>query len=337
VAGDVADLRSDTLTRPTPAMRRAMADADVGDDAYGEDPTVNALEEAYAQRVGKQAALFVPSGTMANQLAVRVLGPAGTTVVAGRTSHVAAFEAAAAGSNTPAQLFTVDDGRGTVDADEVAWLVEAAQHHWARPSLVCVENTHMLAGGVPWPLEALRSLAAVGLPVHADGARLFNAVVATGTSASAYAQPCTTVWSALTKGLCAPVGSVLAGPTAVIDEARAQRQRMGGQMRQAGVVAAAGLVALEHMVERLADDHHRARVLAEAVAERWPDAGLDPSSVRTNIVIFRHPFPEAVIDHLAAHGVLAGTVAPRTMRLVTHHDVDDGHVERARRALATAP
>jgi threonine aldolase len=337
VAGDVADLRSDTLTRPTPAMRRAMAGADVGDDAYGEDPTVNALEEAYAQRVGKQAALFVPSGTMANQLAVRVLGPAGTTVVAGRTSHVAAFEAAAAGSNTPAQLFTVDDGRGTVDAAEVAWLVEAAEHHWARPSLVCVENTHMLAGGVPWPLEALRSLAAVGLPVHADGARLFNAVVATGTSASAYAQPCTTVWSALTKGLCAPVGSVLAGPTAVIDEARAQRQRMGGQMRQAGVVAAAGLVALEHMVERLADDHHRARVLAEAVAERWPDAGLDPSSVRTNIVIFGHPSPEAVIDHLAAHGVLAGTVAPRTMRLVTHHDVDDGHVERARRALATAP
>ncbi|MDP8988042.1 MAG: threonine aldolase family protein [Actinomycetota bacterium] len=337
MAGDVADLRSDTLTRPTPAMRRAMADAEVGDDAYGEDPTVNALEEAFAGRVGKEAALFVPSGTMANQLALRVLGPAGTIVIAGRTSHVAAFEAAAAGTNTPAQLFTVDDAEGTVDPAEVAWLVEAAGHHWVRPSLVCVENTHMLAGGVPWALDRLRSLAATGLPVHADGARLFNAVVASGTSASAYAEPCTTVWTALTKGLCAPVGSVLAGPAGVVDQAREERQRMGGQLRQAGVLAAAGLVALDHMVDRLADDHARAAALAEAVAERWPDAGLDPSSVRTNIVIFGHPSPGPLIDHLAGQGVLAGTVAPRTMRLVTHHDVDDGHVERARRALASAP
>ncbi len=338
MAGDIADLRSDTLTRPTPAMRRAMAEAEVGDDAYGEDPTVKALEEAYAERVGKQAALFVPSGTMANQLALRVLASAGTTVIAGRGSHVAAFEAAAAGTNTPAQLFTIDDDTaGTVDPAEVAWLVEAAEHHWARPSLVCVENTHMLAGGAPWPLDRLRSLAAIGLPVHADGARLFNAVVATGTSASAYAEPCTTVWTALTKGLCAPIGSVLAGPADVIDEARTERQRMGGQLRQAGVLAAAGLVALDHMVDRLADDHARAAALAEAVAERWPDAGLDPATVRTNMVIFAHPEPGALIDHLAAHGVLAGTVAPRTMRLVTHHDIDDAHVERARRALASAP
>lgn len=337
MAGDIADLRSDTLTRPTPAMRRAMAEAEVGDDAYGEDPTVKGLEEAYAERVGKQAALFVPSGTMANQLALRVLASAGTTVIAGRGSHVAAFEAAAAGTNTAAQLFTIDDTAGTVDPAEVAWLVEAAEHHWARPSLVCVENTHMLAGGAPWPLDRLRSLATIGLPVHADGARLFNAVVATGTSASAYAEPCTTVWTALTKGLCAPVGSVLAGPADVIDEARTERQRMGGQLRQAGVLAAAGLVALDHMVDRLADDHARAAVLAEAVAERWPDAGLDPATVRTNMVVFAHPEPGALIDHLAAHGVLAGTVAPRTMRLVTHHDVDDAHVERARRALASAP
>lgn len=330
------DLRSDTVTRPTPAMRRAMADAEVGDDAYGEDPTVRRLEETYAATVGKDAALYLPSGTMANQLALRLLARPGTTIVAGRTSHIAAFENAASGA-VDAQLVTVDDESGEVPAGEVAALVEATAHHWPTPSVVCVEDTHMYAGGVPWSLSSLRGVAAVGLPVHLDGARLFNAVVATGDAASAIAEPATTVWTALTKGLCAPVGSVLAGPADVMGAARGVRQRMGGQMRQAGVIAAAGLVALTEMVDRLADDHVRARRLADAVAERWPDGRLDPSSVRTNIVMVAHPEPAKVLDHLAGEGVRAGTVGPGRLRFVTHHDVDDAGIERALAAIAAAP
>ena len=335
VPDGTVDLRSDTVTRPTDAMRRAMAAAEVGDDAYREDPTVRALEERYAELVGKEAAVLVPSGTMANQLALRLLGRPGTTAVIGLTSHISGFEAAAAGQ-APVQLVTLDDRSGRVPAHEVAWLVEAAEHHWARPSLVCIENTHMYAGGVPWDVADVAAVAAVGLPVHMDGARLLNAVVATGTSAAAYAAPCTTVWTALTKGLCAPVGSVLAGPDDVVAAARAERQRMGGQLRQSGVLAAAGLVALDEMVDRLADDHARARRLAEAAAERWPGS-VEPAGVRTNIVRIAHDEPAGVLDHLAACGVRAGTVAPRTLRLVTHHDVDDAGVDRAVAAIATSP
>ena len=246
----MVDLRSDTVTRPTPEMRRAMADADVGDDVYGEDPTVNALQEAYAERVGKAAALFVPSGVMANQIALRLLAPAGTVVVAGRRQHVVVYENGAGGRNAGIQFHAVDDTDGTVHPDEVAWVIAAAHHHHPRPGLVCLENTHMPANGTPWPIERLRETAAVatacGFPVHLDGARLFNAEVATGTSAADYAAPVTTVMSCLSKGLGAPVGSVLAGPADVIEEARAERARLGGGMRQAGVIAAAGLVALDH-------------------------------------------------------------------------------------------
>lgn len=332
----LVDLRSDTVTRPTPEMRRAMADAEVGDDAYGEDPTVARLEEAYAEAVGKEAALFVPSGTMANQLALRLLSRPGTTILAGRTSHIAAFENAAAGA-LPAQLQTVDDATGELDPLEIAGLVEAAAHHWPTPSVVCVEDTHMYAGGVPWSLDSLRSVADVGLPVHLDGARLFNAVVATGDSAATIAEPATTVWTALTKGLCAPVGSVLAGPADLLAAGRGERQRMGGQMRQAGVIAAAGLVALTTMVDRLADDHARARRIAEAAAERWPDGGLDPATVRTNMVMVSLPGTDKVLDHLASGGVRAGTVGPGRLRFVTHHDVDDAGVEQAVAAIASAP
>lgn len=331
----VVDLRSDTLTRPTDVMRRAMAEAEVGDDTYREDPTVRALEERYAELVGKEAAVLVPSGTMANQLAIRVLGRPGTTVIVGLTSHISSFEAAAAGQ-AQAQIVTLDDREGTVPADEVAWLVEAVEHHWVLPSLVCIENTHMYAGGVPWDVGAIADLAAVGLPVHMDGARLFNAVVATGTSAADYAAPCTTVWTALTKGLCGPVGSVLAGPRDVIGAARQERQRLGGQLRQSGILAAAGLVGLNDMVDRLADDHERAQRLAVAAAERWPGS-VDPANVRTNIVCVRHDDPASVSAHLAGHGVRIGTVAPRTMRLVTHHDVDDAGIDRAVAAIAACP
>jgi threonine aldolase len=324
------DLRSDTVTRPSDDMRRAMASADVGDDAYGEDPTVRRLEEAYARLVGKEAALFVPSGTMANQIVLRVLGVAGTTVLCGRSSHVASFEGAAAGVNALAQLATLDDERGHLVPGDVRFHVEAADHHRARPSLVCVENTAMAAGGVPLDLAGIRGIAECGLPVHMDGARLLNAVVATGTSAADFAEPCLTVWTALTKGLGAPVGSVLAGPADVVVECRRVRQHLGGQLRQAGVLAAAGLFALEHNVDRLADDHARAKRIAEA-------AGVDPADVQTNIVVFRHHEPAALLAHLAGHGVLGGTLAPGVVRLVTHLDVDDAGVDAACSALASAP
>ena len=309
VSGVSADLRSDTLTQPTPEMRRAMADAEVGDDVYGEDPTVRRLEEAYAELVGKEAGLFVPSGTMANQVVLRVLGRAGSTVLCGRSSHVGSFEAGVAGLNSQAQIVTLPDDGGLLDPADVAFHAGAVDHHWAAPSMVCIENTAMFAGGVPYPIERVQAIAACGIPVHVDGARLFNAVVATGVSARDYAADARTVWTALSKGLCAPVGSVLAG--------------------------AAGLVALT-LIDRLAEDHERASRLAHAVAERWPDA-LDPATVQTNMVMFRHDDTRALLAHLAESGVLAGTVAPGVVRLVTHRDVDDDGVEAARKALASAP
>ncbi len=337
----VVDLRSDTVTRPTAGMRRAMAAAVVGDDVYGEDPTVNALQEAYAERVGKDAALFVPSGVMANQIALRVLAPPGTVVVAGRRQHVVIYENGAGGRNAGIQFHPVDDSDGTVHPDEVAWVIAAAHHHHPRPGLLCLENTHMRANGTPWALDRLRETAAVAtacsIPVHLDGARLFNAEVATGTAAAEYAAPVTTVMSCLSKGLGAPVGSMLAGSADVIEQAREERARLGGGMRQAGVIAAAGLVALATMVERLADDHRRARVLADAVAERWPDGGLDPATVRTNVVTWTHPRAEMVLSHLAGEGVLGGTIGPGVLRLVTHFDVDDHGLARAVAAIRGAP
>jgi threonine aldolase len=337
--GDVVDLRSDTVTQPTPAMRRAMADAVVGDDDYGEDPTVRALEEAFAERLGKPAALFVPSGTMANQIAVRLLSRAGTAVVAGRRQHVVAYEYGAAARNAGVQFLAVDDEDGMVHPDDVAWGLAASGYHQPTVSLISVENTHMAASGAPWTMGAWKAVvtAANGVPVHMDGARLFNAEAATGIDAANWAAPATTVMCCLSKGLCAPVGSLLAGAVDLISEARLERKRFGGGMRQAGVLAAPGLIALTTMVERLPEDHHRAGRLAEVVADRWPDAGVDPADVRTNIVTFFHPAPESLLAHLDGAGILAGTIAPNTMRLVTHHDVNDAGLERAIAALASAP
>jgi threonine aldolase len=336
----IVDLRSDTVSRPTLEMRTAMADAEVGDDVYGEDPTVNALQDLFAERVGKEAALFVPSGTMGNQVALRVLTRPGSVVVAGRRQHVVAYENGAAAVNAGVQFHTVDDSDGTLNPADVRWAIDAVDHHHPRPSVVCIENTHMPADGSPWPLDRLEAVASVardgGLAVHLDGARLFNAAVATGIPVATLAAPATTVMCCLSKGLCAPVGSLLAGPRAVIVAARAERQRLGGGMRQAGVLAAAGLVALRSMVERLSDDHARAGHLVQAVAGRWPGS-CDPARVRTNVVTFRPPNPAAVLAYLRAQDVLAGTIAPGVVRLVTHHDVDDDDVEQAMKALASAP
>ena len=334
----VIDLRSDTVTRPTPEMRRAMAEAEVGDDVYGEDPTVRRLEEAYAELVGKEAALFVPSGIMANQIALRLLSRPGDAVVAGARQHVVAYENGAAARNAGIQFVTLPDDDGVLDPSALAWALEAAEHHQPRPTLVCVENSHMPADGAVWSLAALDAVkeAASGLPVHMDGARLFNAVVASGVTAADFAARSTTVMSCLSKGLGAPVGSVLAGAGDLITEARLLRSGLGGGMRQAGVLAAAGLVGLEGMVERLAEDHARARRLASALADRFPGA-CRVERVRTNIVTCRHDRPDALIGHLGAQGILAGTIAPGVVRLVTHKDVDDEGVERALAAIATAP
>ena len=333
------DLRSDTVTQPTPEMRRAMADAEVGDDVYAEDPTVNALQEEFAARVGMEAALYVPSGTMANQLALRLLAPPATAVVAGARQHVVIYENGAGGRNAGVQFHTVADDDGMLDPAHVSWAVEASAHHYPRIGLVCIENTHMPADGRPWSLEALQALvtAAAGVPVYMDGARLFNAEVASGIAADRYGREVTALMCCLSKGLAAPVGSLLAGPADLMAVARAERQRLGGGMRQAGVIAAAGLVALRTMVDRLADDHERARRLADAVAERWPDSGFDPERVVTNMVIFGHASPTRVLEHLRSEGILAGTIAPGVVRLVTHHDVDDDGVARACKAIASSP
>jgi threonine aldolase len=316
-----------------------MAEAEVGDDDYGEDPTVRALEEAFAERVGKAAALFVPSGVMANQIAFRVLTSPGTAVVAGRRQHVVAYEYGAAAMNSGIQFLALDDGDGMVRAAEVLWARQAAAHHQPAVSLVSIENTHMAASGAPWTTDGLRAVidAAGPVPVHMDGARLFNAEAATGVPAAEWASGVTTVMCCLSKGLCAPVGSLLAGNNDLIDAARVARKRLGGGMRQAGVLAAPGLIALREMVGRLPEDHVRAARLAEAVAERWPKCGLDPATVRTNIVTFVHPDPGKLLAYLEREGVLAHAISPDTVRFVTHHDLDDEGVDRTRAALAAAP
>jgi threonine aldolase len=329
------DLRSDTVTRPTPEMRRAMAEAEVGDDGFGDDPTVRRLEEDFAGLVGKEAALFVPSGTMSNQIALRVLPRPGTAVLVGRRQHVVVREYGGSGANAAVQLVALDDDDGTLDPDAVTrWQCDAAVG-WVRPTAVFVEDTHGEVGGRIWPLETLRAVAATGLPVHLDGARLWNAAVASGTSLADRAAPSTTVTCCLSKGLGAPVGSLLAGPADLIAAARTERKRLGGGMRQVGVLAAAGIVALGR-VERLAEDHARARRLAGACAERWPGS-IDPAAVQTNIVRIDHPDPGGVLGQLGGEGILAVPGGSTTVRFVTHADLDDDDVERACKAILALP
>jgi threonine aldolase len=324
------------MTRPTAAMRRAMAEAEVGDDGWGEDPTVRRLEEIFAARVGKAAALFVPSGTMGNQVALRTLAGPGRMVVAGRRQHVVMSELGAAGVNGAFQLYTVDDRDGRLDLDTVREAVVGDVGHTPPVAAIAVENTHMCSGGRATGPEVIEAVAGFGVPVHLDGARLFNAEVALGVPAPQLAAPATTVMCCLSKGLGAPVGSLLAGPADLMAEARDHRTRLGGGMRQSGVLAAAGLIGLEDHVDRLADDHRRARRLAEAVAERWPGT-LDPATVDTNIVMVTHDEPDALLAHLEGEGVLGGRMGTNLVRLVTHLDVDDDGIDQARKALTTAP
>ena len=329
------DLRSDTVTRPTAEMRAAMASAEVGDDGFGDDPTVARLEATFAELLGKDAAVFLPSGTMANQVALRVLAPAGTLAVCGQRQHLVVRELAAAGANSHAQLLTLDDADGTLDPAEVAGWVSDARAGWAPPSAVLVEDTHGEVGGRVWPLERLQAVADVGLPMHLDGARLWNAAVASGRTPAERAACATTVTACLSKGLGAPVGSLLAGPSELITAARHERKRLGGGMRQVGILAAAGLVALGR-IDRLAEDHARARRLAEAAAARWPGS-IVPDDVHTNIVRIAVADPSALLRHLTDQGVLAVPGSATVVRLVTHADIDDADLDRAVAALASAP
>jgi threonine aldolase len=330
------DLRSDTITQPTEAMREAIANAVVGDDGYGEDPTISKLEQRFASIVGKEASVFVPSGVMANQIALRILARPGDVIVAGRNQHLVGFEMGAASRNSSVQFATVDDTNGQLELADVLDVVNAEDDHQPHVSVVTVENTHMFSGGAPWDVEDLRSLRqAIGeRSLHLDGARLFNAVVATGTSASDYAQSATTVMCCLSKGLCAPVGSLLAGPEELMGRARIERKRLGGAMRQAGFLAAAGLVALETMIDRLAEDHFRARQLAELFASAFPESGFDPSTCQTNIVSFNHPQARQIVAELGERGVEGGTVAPRRARFVTHIGITDDDVDFVATVLA---
>lgn len=330
------DLRSDTVTQPTQAMREAMAVAVVGDDGYNEDPTVRELEERFAAMVGKEAAVFVPSGVMGNQIAVRILTNPGDLVIAGRGQHVVSFEMGAAARNSSIQFATVDDTDGALALRDVLDIVDAEEDHQPHVGMVALENTHMPSGGTPLDVADIAALARAmkGRPVHLDGARLFNAVVATGTTAAQYAAPATTVMTCLSKGLCAPAGSLLAGPTELMIRARIERKRLGGAMRQAGFLAAAGLVALDEMIDRLAEDHARARVLAGLFATTFPEAQYDPATCRTNIVAFNHPQARQLVEELAVLGVDGGTVGPRRARFVTHAGVNDDDVTFVSEVLA---
>lgn len=331
------DLRSDTVTLPTPEMRAAMADAEVGDDVYGEDPTVNRLESLAAALLGKEAALLTPSGVMANQLALRVLATPGTEVLCGERAHIYRYEQAASAGNAGVQLHPLRDVDGRPTLDALGAAIADREHHLAPISALAIENTHMPACGRPVPADEVDAMARVakdaGLAVHCDGARIWNASVALDVAPMELAAAVDTVMFCLSKGLGAPVGSLLCGSHEVIARARTERARLGGAMRQAGVIAAAGLVALETMVDRLADDHTRARRLAEALADRFPES-VDPRAVETNIVcVDAARVPHRLVDRLEAFGIRSGTLDARTVRFVTHKDVDDDGIDQTVTAL----
>ena len=326
------DLRSDTLTRPTEAMRAAMAGAEVGDDVYGEDPTVAALEDRVATMFGHEAALFTPTGSMANVLAVASLVAPGQEVLCESSAHIARAELGAHGAISGITMRTWTHPRGQVDLGAIESMYAPDMGpFFVRTAAVSVENTHNFAGGSVLPLEDLRALRAwadtTGARIHLDGARLWNAHVATGTPLADYGRIADVLAVCLSKGLGAPIGSLMVGSADAIAEARVRRKRMGGGMRQVGVLAAAGAYALDHHVERLADDHTHARLLGEAL-------GLDPESVQTNIVVVERPDAPAFVAAAADQGVRISAVGPRAVRLVTHLDVTRADAERAAAVLA---
>lgn len=341
------DLRSDTVTQPTPEMREAMYRAEVGDDVYGEDPSINRLEALAAERTGKEAALFVPSGTMGNAIALLTHCRRGDEVIMGDRAHTFLYEVGGAARLNGSPVRPVPNlPDGTLDRARLARAFQGDDVHEARTGLLCLENTHNMCGGRVLAPDTLRTLAAPararGLPVHMDGARLFNAAVALGVPVHVLAAEVDSVMCCLSKGLSAPVGSVLAGSRAFVDEARRVRKLLGGGMRQAGVLAAAGIVALERMVERLAEDHAHARRLARGLAE-LPGIAVAPESVETNILFFavigpdgEPADPTALVAAAAAEGVLLSGGDDGRVRAVTHYGITAAEIDTALDILARA-
>jgi threonine aldolase len=339
----VVNLFSDTQTRPTAAMRAAIAAAEVGDEQMRLDPTVLALEARVAALLGHEAAVFLPSGTMCNEIAIRLhVRPGGERLYLGRETHPLIAEAGGPAQLSGAVMTEVDGAAGMFTAQALEAAIESSGpsgRYAPRPRLVCVEQTTNMGGGRVWPLEQVRGVLAAardrGLSTHLDGARLMNAVVASGVDAATWAGGFDSAWVDFTKGLGAPVGACLAGSAAFIEEAWRWKQMLGGAMRQSGIVAAAGLYALDHHVERLAEDHARARRLAEGLAA-LPGLELDPLSVETNIVIFAVPDAVRFCADLATQDVLMSPFGARRVRAVTHLDVDDAGIEQALEVAARA-
>jgi threonine aldolase len=333
------DLRSDTVTRPTVAMRAAMASAEVGDDVYGEDPTVNRLQARAAEIFEREAAIFVPTGSMGNQIAVRLHTQHGQEVVCEARSHVVDWELAMIAAFSGCQVRTVHADRGILTWELIKTAFYPKIYYRAETALITLENTHNRGGGTVTPMEVVEEVWAgakdAGIPVHLDGARVFHAATYLGLPVAEITRGFDTVMFCLSKGLCAPVGSMLVGSREAIERARIYRKALGGGMRQAGVLAAAGLIALEEMPKRLAEDHANARMFGELLAD-LPQVAIDLGSVQTNIVIFslKASDPEALLARLRARGVLLGAIGRTGIRLVTHHDVSRADCELAAEVLA---
>ena len=333
------NLYSDTQTRPTAGMRAAMAAAEVGDEQRGQDPTTRRLEERVAELLGHEAAVFLPTGTMCNEIALRLhVRPGGDEVILDRSSHPVNAEAGGPAQLSGAMLRTLDGEGGIFTPAQVRAAIRVPDRHAPRSRVISIEQPTNLAGGRVWPLETIAGVLEVarehGLRTHLDGARLLNATAASGLAASAYAAPFDTAWLDFTKGLGAPVGAVLAGSRELIDEAWRWKQLLGGAMRQSGILAAGCLYALDHHVERLAEDHEHARLLAGGLAV-LPGVSIDPASVETNIVIFAVEDAPALVAALAAEVELSALDA-RRVRAVTHLDVSRADVERALAAIRAA-
>jgi threonine aldolase len=338
---DLIDLRSDTVTKPSNPMRHAMASAEVGDDVYGEDPTIIRLQEKAAELTGKEAALYVPSGSMANQVAIGALTSPGDEVIAGEGAHCFLYEGGAGPRINGVQFQLVGKG-GAFTADDVRAAYKADDHHYAPTTLVAFENTHNRGGGFVWKLEQLaaatKTALEFGMKTHLDGARIFNAQVKTGTPVKTWASHFDTVSFCLSKGLGAPVGSLVCASKSTIHRCHKLRKTFGGGMRQAGILAAAGLYALENNVQRLAEDHDNARLLAERLSST-KGFEIDPATVETNIVIFGlgagSPDAAELVARARKEGVLLNSVAARRVRAVTHLDVSKSQVEEAAQRLAS--
>lgn len=337
---NVIDLRSDTVTKPTPAMREAMSRAEVGDDVFGDDPTVKELEAETAAVLGKEAALFTPSGTMANQLAIRSQTEPGDEILIEGNAHIYYYESGAPAVLSGVMCRCLSGQRGIFTAADIEAVLRPPDPHFAPSRLVCLENTHNRGGGKVWSLAQVQNVAESarrhGLRMHLDGARLWNACVATGIPASDYAACFGTISVCFSKGLGAPVGSALAGPKVLIDRARRFRKMFGGGMRQAGIIAAGALYALRHHRARLADDHANAKAFASGLAG-IPGLEADPAEVETNMVRFHvRPMPaQELVERLKARGVLVLPVGPNTIRAVTSLMVTSEDMAKAIETIAS--